>query len=539
MLRTLITAAATLVLAGLLGAPANAARPVQPNSVSTAHFVVWYDPDPTQADYIDQTQATQLAAMAENAYSVEVGRWGYQPPVDDGDGKTDIYVLDFTPYQGVAGFAVPDGSGAPQSGSIWFAKSVVDTSWEQHTVAHELFHLIQFRYWAPSAADHWLLEGEAEWAGYKVDGYAQTLGSTGPTDLSLDCFDAAGLSKCAPDMYANGGYSRWSFYEYLAERFGPLFLKDTLVDAQSAGSALSGLQNAIAAKGGSLADVFGDFATRQMTGGWGISGLDGTAPDAAATFTGGTVTQSLGSQTVPVDHLAARYVTFTRGDGAADHPCFAATLAITVTIPAGTSARPTFYWNGTGSTPVQLAVNGSTATATVPWDTCFWASNQGYLSLPNASTSIDAAPFVVSASVTVDPNTPASATSAPAQSPVYGGVTDVSNASTPPAITVFGPLLLQVSSKSPTLRLIVQSSGDGAVHAMLGSVDLGSPAVRAGNNDLRFTLPAALLTSLRRSSAANVLTLTPVSANGQQSGTAVTRTVSVQAVAKKKPKKKH
>jgi hypothetical protein len=77
------------------------------------------------------------------------------------------------------------------------------------------------------------------------------------------------------------------------------------------------------------------------------------------------------------------------------------------------------------------------------------------------------------------------------------------------------------------------------VHAQLGSVDLGSPAVRAGNNDLRFTIPKSLLSTLRTKAAAgNVLTLTPLSTSGAVSGTAVTRDVKVAAAPKAK-KKKH
>jgi hypothetical protein len=278
-----------------------------------------------------------------------------------------------------------------------------------------------------------------------------------------------------------------------------------------------------------------------MLHGWGIIGLDAFPVPLAQTIPTGITTANLGSNTFSVDHLSTKYVAFSRGDGFGDHPCYAATLTITVTTPAGVDARPDFFWNQAGSTPVALSVSGTTATATLPWDTCFWASNLGILSLTNPSTDANAAKFVVTTSLKVDPNTPAAPTTAPAGQPVYGSVTPVSNADTPPGITLFGPLLLQVSAQRPQLRLIVESTGDGQVHATLGSVDLGSPDVRAGNNDLRFTLPKSLLSSLRRSSAAgNVLTLTPLSTSGAVTGTAVTRDVAVVATPKPKakPKKK-
>ena len=58
-----------------------------------------------------------------------------------------------------------------------------------------------------------------------------------------------------------------------------------------------------------------------------------------------------------------------------------------MTIPAGTHSQPTFYWTGPGGiAPMPLAINGSTATATIPWDTCTWIGASGLLSLPNASS---------------------------------------------------------------------------------------------------------------------------------------------------------
>jgi hypothetical protein len=95
-----------------------------------------------------------------------------------------------------------------------------------------------------------------------------------------------------------------------------------------------------------------------------------------------------------------------------------------------------------------------------------------------------------------------------------------------------------VSASRPVLRLIVQSSGDGVLLAYLGTVSLGTPTLRAGNNDLRFTVPKTLLTRLRRSaSAASLLTLAPRSVSGAAFGTMVSRQVVV-VPAPKPPKHK-
>jgi hypothetical protein len=83
------------------------------------------------------------------------------------------------------------------------------------------------------------------------------------------------------------------------------------------------------------------------------------------------------------------------------------------------------------------------------------------------------------------------------------------------------------------IRLIVESNGSGALQATLGTVQLGSQALRIGNNDLRFALPPGVLQALRRSASTSnmVLTLTPRSTSGT-AGVAVTRTVAVSAPAK-------
>jgi hypothetical protein len=105
-----------------------------------------------------------------------------------------------------------------------------------------------------------------------------------------------------------------------------------------------------------------------------------------------------------------------------------------------------------------------------------------------------------------------------------------------PTLRVYAPEVLRVSSKTRLLRFAVFSSGDGKLQAVLGSTNLGSAALRGGNNDVRFVLPQALFRGLRTKSAANLLQLTSVSPGGTK-GATVTRRVLVQAP-KPKPKKR-
>jgi hypothetical protein len=250
----------------------------------------------------------------------------------------------------------------------------------------------------------------------------------------------------------------------------------------------------------------------------------------------GAKTASLTTTKVPVNHLSTRILEFDRGDGDDSHACFAATLSLTVTIPAGTLSKPVFWWNGGASAPLPLSVNGNTAVAAIPWDTCKWPANAGYLALPNASQNVDAADFAVSGSLTVDTAQPTSVGAPAAQIPTLTPVVPVSSLEVAPLVDVAGSELLRLGANERVIRLLVESSGEGKLHAMLGGVDLGSPTLRAGNNDIRLTLPTSALSGLRRAATATkgVLTLTAISPQGTQTGDSVTRRVVVAKPAKKK-----
>jgi hypothetical protein len=553
MRRPLIVLALCAAIAGVLGGPASATppvRPFMPQLYTSAHFAIHYDGDPTAADYITQIQAGVLASDLEQAYTTLTGL-GFAPPVDDAvttPGLIDYYVADLS--QDEVPYAVgPDALGAPTSGWVDFGKTEIDSAQEGWEAAASLFAIDEFRYWNDTGiGDDWAFWGPAQWFGFKAGDYPGiSVNDLGPVGGSLDCDDPynplAQQQRCSSVVYEEEGQSHWTYWELLAQRFGPTFISDFFAQQSSSGSsALAALQATFAAKGAGFDDFFHDWSVRTMTGGWNIPTLDASTPPLAATISTGATTASLGSQTFSVDHLATRYIAFTRGDNAGDHACFQASLAITVTYPSSVNARPVFYWNVPGTAGVELTPTSSTsAAATLPWDTCLWATNKGFLSLTNSSTTVNTALFTVTSNLTVDPTKPASATSGPTQLPIYGGQTQVSTGDVAPTISVFGPLLYQVPTTSPVLRLIVESTGDGVLRAQLGSVTLGSPPLRAGNNDLRFTLPKTLLTQLRRSSSAlRLLTLTPTSTSGAVVGTAVSRQVTVVTpkAAKHRAKKK-
>ena len=141
--------------------------------------------------------------------------------------------------------------------------------------------------------------------------------------------------------------------------------------------------------------------------------------------------------------------------------------------------------------------------------------------------------------MTVDPNTPATATAPPAEAAVYTPVIPVTSAETAPVLAAFGPEVLRVGTTETYVRLIVQANAEGAVRATLGSVDLGAVALRPGNNDVRFRLPKGIQLRLRRVAGTAKLVLTPVSPGGNVLGAPVLRTIAFVAPTKTKAHRRH
>jgi hypothetical protein len=518
--------------------------PATTESLASLHFKVFYNGDPTKPDYLTETQAGDILGEAEQSYAGFTAM-GYPVPLVGASGKTEFYVYDLSQWN-LAGVDCANGT-------FTFASSDIGRPDQAMTIAWAAFAESADSRWNPSSSsDDWLTQGGAEWAAAKSLNYpAAAFSDLGPPDISLDCWDAAGSSKCSKDGYQNLALSRWTFYEYLSERFGQLFLLEVFNDSQAAGSAYTGLSNALLAHGTTLPDVYNDWVRTDMTGGYTAGPLQGLVPTTYTKIQTGTKTGPVfqtqtqagpvaSSIQVPVDHLATRYVEFDRGDGSTSSTCYAATLAVTVTIPAGTLSKPNFFWTGIGGSVVPLSISGSTATASVPWDTCTWSKGIGLLSLPNASSAVNGANFVVSATLSVDLTKPVATAIPPDPVSVNTPVVPVDSVSLAPTISVFGPELITLSAASRQLRLIVESNGEGQLQAAVGSISLGNATLRPGNNDVRFTLPASLFASFRAAALTNVLTLTPVSSNGAATGQPVTRTLGFAPapVAKAKAKKK-
>jgi len=523
MLRLLGLTLLAAVVGAFSPASTQAARVLGlPETLTTPHFQVHWDGFPAAGTQVTWQQAGDMAANFERAYSMYTTELGYAAPPSDGDAWIDVYVTDLG-LPGPLGLTFADTGANQTSAYILVDDEVTELP---YLAAHELFHVFQFGIWAPTSP--WMLEGTAEWNGFRFMGFPAALpdgaddtfplvDTLGAPDMSINCSGTA----CGLTDYEIGGYSRWHFYEYLSERYGPGIVKDIFLKAKALNDAtLTGtdfLNATLADKGATLADVFTDWTVANMTGNYTIPSLKGVQPPVHSSTPTGNATGALPTQQVAVNHLAARYLAFMRGTGQSDGPCYEATLSLTVSWPTGLGARPYFLWPSAVNTPIPLAVSGTTASLSIPWNTCATAT-QGLLSLPNPSATVDAALFTVTGSVTVDKTR--LATSAPPPAGTYTGPTvPAPTSEDAPAIALYGPETLRVSKTKRLVRLVVFSSGQGKLQAQLGATMLGTRELRAGNNDLRFTLPTGFARTL---AAKNLLALTSLSNSGER-GATVTR----------------
>lgn len=476
----------------------------QPESLSSAHFTVTYSSDSTDSSAITSVQAGQLLAGAELAYAT-FQQMGFPAPAQSG-GKTYINVYDLSAF-GISAAYCADG--------FDYNSGDIGGDLQNYYLDRDVFGAIETGYGSIAG---WLDNAVGAWAGWKALGYpANSTADPGPYDMSLDCqasFSIDTDETCATAGDEDDGQSRWPFVEYLAEKYGASFVGTVLTDVNAAGGdAVAGLQNALASEGTNLSTEYGNYAAKLLTGGWSALVLDTSVPPLSGTaIETGAATGAIPAQTFGVDHLATRFIEIDRGDGSASHACYAATLTLNVTIPAGVTSQPVFFWNAAGNAAVPLTVSGNTATATLPWDTCLWSKTHGYLALPNTSTTVNGSNFVVSGSLSVS-TTEVTATPPSLPANNYANGSPVTTGPDVPKLSLRGPATMQIPAGMKSVQVLVASSTQGSVHALLGSTDLGTKAIVTGQNLLSFAVPDAV---------SDMLTLTPVASDGKTTGTALT-----------------
>jgi hypothetical protein len=512
-------------------------------TLSSDHFQIHWSRDvaPCPTASISQERAGEILGMAERAYDLYRG-WGYTAP----GALVDISVDDFS-IDCFAHGAIPLGTPMPHG--RWDAIITpigpdeihlsVSTGLAYPVVAHEVFHVFEDAV-APGA-QQWLTEGLAEWASVRANAAAGGL-ELNP-DRTMDCVG----SECGDTEFDRNGYPGWMLFEYLAERPGSSDAKvKAVLDAAAANPGWSGTQalsSVVQTLGPTLGKFFEDYTTARLTGNFTYEALAGVLPQTQASIVVASSSGAVSPVTLAVNHLAVRYVDVAHGLDTDTGPCYSASLALKVALPAGVASTPYYYANTKGAVAQAFSVSGTTASLTVPWNTC-GASPHAYVSLPNETNDVvppalDGREFTVSGTVAVDKSKPAAAGEAPEGVKVIGPVVQAPTTDPAPDLTLHAPELIRVSAKTRLLRFIVFSSGDGTLKATLGSTWLGSAGLHAGNNDVRFILPTQLLKTLRKTNTPdNVLMLTSYSPGGTH-GASVTRRVAMQLVKKTtKPKRR-
>lgn len=385
------TALATLAAALLLSTPAMAAPvrppsgiPSRPDSVATAHFVVHYTT--TGSDATTPATAQQLADHAETAYAWIVGTWGYPPPKDDGDGKTDIYVATLP---GVGAATGPD-NGAPATSTAFLIINPPNMS-TVYPVAHEFFHAIQMGVYQHE--EGWLDEGTAEWVGQNV--VVATGGEAPPNWYPSPWVPLNCMGDTCSDQDV-GGYRSSIFFEYLDEKYGMDLVRDVYQRAAAAGAgtyvahSLQVLSDAIAARGGNLSDDLSGFAIAATSGQILRPGVTSKRPRTWASYTTGTNVGRMPPITLGVDHLSFKGL-FVMGASPYDHPSSCSSRRLDVEIPLpGVPTQPALVH---GSTVTPLTATDGVARASTPWSTCY--NSNAVLVVPNGSTTADGQAFPV------------------------------------------------------------------------------------------------------------------------------------------------
>jgi len=512
------------------------------NDNFTLHFN-GNDRDTVCAATITQERAGDILGMLDRARTFYLNMrdasntlLGFPAPLPDADLHVHVSVDDFgagcTYHGGIPG-SIPtpldrwDAFTEPLGGGVDNIHLNVSTGTNYPVIAHEVFHLVEDAMTKDNGADRWLQEATAEWASVRANQAEGTVEMN--PDRSLDCVG----SSCGDTEFDKNGYPGWMLIQYLTERYHNDAKVKALWDQAAASPGSLGTTNLAAVIDVPLATFYNDYANARLTGSFTFPSLHAALPESIGSVAMGDVSGAIPTANIAVNHLAARYLTLQHS--IVDGPCFEASLAINVAIPAGVTSGPAYYANTIGAAAQPLTISGSNASITVPWNTCV-GSPDAYLSLPNDSLDLDGREFVVSGTLSVDLTKPATATAPPPGAHVIGTPIAVPTTDPAPTLRIYAPEVLRVSTKTRLLRFVVFSSGDGKLGAVLGSASLGSADLRGGNNDIRFVLPTQLFQKLRTKSASNVLQLTSQSPSGAK-GATFTRQVVVQTPPKPKKKK--
>jgi hypothetical protein len=299
----------------------------------------------------------QTEATVAGVYDLEVGTYGYLPPLSDGtnggNGSTDIYLRDVG-HDGLFGYCTTDDPNPPgpyydlpaycvldnDFSPLQFGNSQTPQEFRDVTAAHEFFHAIQFHYdWFE---DLWLMEGTAM---VMEDQYADDV-----NDNVNYLGHSALTSPGRPVDRGAGGfeYGAWIFWRFLIEDRGeltnPVIIKqiweraDGSSDEDGGGPdtvgpddySLQAARRVVAARGSSFRALFGEFARVNRTPARFYSeGASYPRAPLSRTYSLRRAHRGTGWQSTRLRHLASRYYAFKPGSNASSN----ASLRVRVDLP--------------------------------------------------------------------------------------------------------------------------------------------------------------------------------------------------------------
>ncbi len=266
-----------------------------------------------------------LTLRTADASFARMGQLGWPlPPSDRGAGGTaqfDIYLQDLG-RRGLYGYCAPEQV-VPGERNVASSYCVLDNDFGEFplpptpsmrvTVAHELFHAVQFG--LDAREDGWFLEATATWMEEQVtddvNDNRQYLrhGQLGDPDTPLDTFDS-GL----------GSYGNWIFFQRLTQRFGTDAVRQVWADADGHlgrrnDFSVRAVRRYVESRGASWPRFYAGFIAANRTARSSYaegSAYRPTAPQSRARLGRGRRTWS---RAVTLDHLTGHVVSLRPGPG--------------------------------------------------------------------------------------------------------------------------------------------------------------------------------------------------------------------------------
>jgi hypothetical protein len=363
---------------------------------ASQNFLVHYTSVPGSLDAITPESAQELLINAERSLGDSKSRLDLPQPLDDGDGRVDVYVYAATTRGPERGLVRADSRADRATGWIGLPP---DATADVVAVAHQVVHLQQLALYRP--AGKVLAESGATWASIHL--YGSELRSLPDEaqffpDDPLDCDDA---ERCSQP-----GYNAWRFLELMAERDGPQVVRALYDRSRSLGQKdhrshfLQALQDVLAGSQATLPATFADFTAANLVGDFGLQGLARRRYGATEPFgdlATGTRTRRFRTRSVALDHLSAAFYRLRSGsDGAraGGRRCRRSRMTVRITGPPDLEAP--IYWApfrpSRGKNRALPLVKGR-ATLVLPWTTC--AGREVGLALHNPAAGVDDRTFTL------------------------------------------------------------------------------------------------------------------------------------------------